>query len=124
MSDRKPVALLVYTSRPAVATQDSANTFPEPQTSASITAGHRPPASRRNPWCPGLLLVPSCCTYSSWLAATARKEFTIRAGLAAVAQFEDEHGAFTPDELAEADQWAAQAAERASQTGASRRRRG
>src|ERR1035438_2495419 len=46
-------------------------------------------------------------TYSSWLAATARKEFTIRAGLAAVAQFEDEHGAFTPGELADADQWAA-----------------
>jgi hypothetical protein len=61
-------------------------------------------------------------TYSSWLAATARKEFTIRAGLAAVAQFEDEHGAFTSDELAEADQWAAQAAERASHTGAGRRR--
>jgi hypothetical protein len=45
-------------------------------------------------------------TYSSWLAATARKEFTIKAGLAAVAQFQDEHGAFTPGELADADQWA------------------
>jgi hypothetical protein len=61
-------------------------------------------------------------TYSSWLAATARKEFTIRAGLAAVAQFEDEHGAFTPGELADADQWAAQAIERASQTGTTQRR--
>jgi len=61
-------------------------------------------------------------TYSSWLAATARKEFTIRAGLTAVAQFEDEHGAFTPDELADADQWAAQAL-RASRTGTSSRRR-
>jgi hypothetical protein len=61
-------------------------------------------------------------TYSSWLAATARKEFTIRVGLAAVAQFEDEHGAFTPDELAEAERWAAQAAERASLAGTSRRR--
>ena len=51
-----------------------------------------------------------------------KKEFTIRAGLAAVAQFEDQHGAFTPDELAEADQWATQAAERASHTGTSQRR--
>ena len=62
-------------------------------------------------------------TYSSWLAATARKEFTIRAGLAAVAQFEDEHGAFTPGELADADQWAAEATERASHSGTSTRRR-
>ena len=53
-------------------------------------------------------------TYSAWLAATARKEFTIRAGLAAVAQFEEEHGAFSPDELADADRWAAEAVERAS----------
>jgi hypothetical protein len=56
-------------------------------------------------------------TYSSWLAAAARKEFTIRAGLAAVARFEDEHGAFTADELADADRWAARAAERARDTG-------
>ena len=62
-------------------------------------------------------------TYSSWLAAAARKEFTIRAGLAAVAQFEDEHGAFTPGELADADQWAAEATERASRAGTSIRRR-
>jgi hypothetical protein len=60
-------------------------------------------------------------TYSSWLAATARKEFTIRTGLAAVAQFEDGHGAFTPGELADADQWAAQADDRATQTGTSTR---
>jgi hypothetical protein len=61
-------------------------------------------------------------SYSSWLAATARKEFTIRAGLAAVTQFEDEHGAFTPAELADADQWAAQAADRSGRTGTSERR--
>jgi hypothetical protein len=61
-------------------------------------------------------------TYSSWLAATARKEFTIRAGLAGVAQFEHDHGAFTPDELADAGQWAADALERAGQTGTSRQR--
>ena len=62
-------------------------------------------------------------TYSSWLAATARKEFTIRAGLAAVSQFEDEHGAFTAEELAEASQWAAEAIERGNQTGAGDQRR-
>ena len=44
-----------------------------------------------------------------WLAATASKEFTIRAGLAAVRQFEDENGAFTPEEVAEADAWVTQA---------------
>jgi hypothetical protein len=46
-------------------------------------------------------------SYSAWLAQTARKEFTIRAGLAAVGEFEAEHGAFTPGETAEADEWAA-----------------
>ncbi len=61
-------------------------------------------------------------TYSAWLAATARKEFTIRAGLAAVSQFEREHGAFTAEELAEASQWAADAVGRASRTGSSGRR--
>jgi hypothetical protein len=61
-------------------------------------------------------------TYSAWLAATARKEFTIRAGLAAVSQFEQEHGAFTAEELAEASQWAAVTVGRASRTGTSNRR--
>ena len=56
------------------------------------------------------------------LAATARKEFTIRSGLAAVSQFEDEHGAFTPGELAHADQWAAEAADRSSRSSTSTRR--
>jgi hypothetical protein len=46
-------------------------------------------------------------SYSAWVAQAARKEFTIRAGLEAVSQFETEHGAFTPDEIAEADAWAA-----------------
>ena len=54
-------------------------------------------------------------TYSAWLAETARKEFTIRAGLAAVGEFERDHGSFSAAEMAEADQWAAQALERASQ---------
>ena len=46
-------------------------------------------------------------SYSAWVAQTARKEFTIRAGLAAVGEYEAEYGAFTPDEMAEADEWAA-----------------
>jgi hypothetical protein len=62
-------------------------------------------------------------SYSAWLAETARKEFTIRAGLAAVSQFELDNGAFTPEELAEAEQWAASAVERARLTGSSVRRR-
>lgn len=46
-------------------------------------------------------------SYSAWVAQMARKEFTIRAGLAAVSQYEAEHGPFTPAEIAEADEWAA-----------------
>jgi hypothetical protein len=62
-------------------------------------------------------------SYSAWLADAARKEFTIRAGLTAVSQFEQDHGAFTPEELAEAEQWAATAVERASRTGSTVQRR-
>ena len=62
-------------------------------------------------------------SYSAWLADAARKEFTIRAGLAAVSQFEQDHGAFTPEELAEAQEWAAAVAERAGRTGGSTRLR-
>jgi hypothetical protein len=62
-------------------------------------------------------------SYSAWLADTARKEFTIRAGLAAVSQFEAEHGAFTPEEVSAAEEWAATAVERATRTGASTRHR-
>jgi len=43
-------------------------------------------------------------SYSAWLAQTARKEFTIRAGLDAVSQYEAEHGPFTPDEIAATDE--------------------
>jgi hypothetical protein len=60
-------------------------------------------------------------SYSAWLADTARKEFTIRAGLAAVGEFEREHGAFTVAEIAEADAWAARALERSIGSGARRR---
>lgn len=58
-------------------------------------------------------------SYSAWLAEAARKEFTIRAGLAAVGEFEREHGAFTAAELAEADDWAVRATR---QSGTSARR--
>jgi len=57
-------------------------------------------------------------TYSAWIAATARKEFTLRSGLAAVASWEHDNGAFTPDELVDADAWADQALQRASGTAA------
>jgi hypothetical protein len=62
-------------------------------------------------------------SYSAWLASTARKEFTIRAGLAAVSQYEHDHGAFSTDEIADADAWAAQAIQRSGQTGTPARRR-
>jgi len=45
-------------------------------------------------------------SYSAWVAWTARKEFTIRAGLEAISQYQAEYGAFTPEEVAEADEWA------------------
>jgi hypothetical protein len=56
-------------------------------------------------------------SYSAWLADTARKEFTIRAGLAAVSEFERDHGTFSSTELADADEWAVQAIRRASEAG-------
>jgi hypothetical protein len=62
-------------------------------------------------------------SYSTWLAETARKEFTIRAGLTGVSQYEHEHGAFSAAEIAEADQWAVQAIERSGQAGVDARRR-
>ena len=46
-------------------------------------------------------------SYSAWIAQIVRKEFTIQAGLEAVSQYEAEHGPFSPDEIAEADEWAA-----------------
>jgi hypothetical protein len=62
-------------------------------------------------------------TYSSWIADTARREFTIHAGLAAVQQYEHDHGAFTAEELADAEAWAEQAASRGRQSGADGQRR-
>jgi hypothetical protein len=59
-------------------------------------------------------------TYSAWLAATARKEFTLRAGLLGVAEYENDHGTFTADELADADAWAERALRRAGGTSARR----
>ena len=53
-------------------------------------------------------------SYSAWLAQAARKEFTVRAGLEAVGEYEAEHGAFTPAEIADAEEWAAQVVRSAS----------
>jgi len=61
-------------------------------------------------------------TYSAWLAATARKEFTIRAGLKAVAEFEREQGTFSPEEIAEAEQWTREALDGPTARGTRRRR--
>lgn len=44
-------------------------------------------------------------SFSGWLAEAARKEFVIRAGLAGVAAFEAEFGAFSDRERKEADDW-------------------
>ncbi|MCA1703085.1 MAG: hypothetical protein LC808_07370 [Actinobacteria bacterium] len=62
-------------------------------------------------------------TYSAWLAAAARNEFLIRDGLAGVAEFEREHGAFSDTELAEAEAWADDAIRRSRRSG-SRPRKG
>jgi hypothetical protein len=62
-------------------------------------------------------------SYSAWLADTARKEFTIRAGLNAISSYEEEHGAFTPEELAEADEWAARAIRRSGDPRSAPKRR-
>lgn len=40
---------------------------------------------------------------SAWINAAADDAVSIQQGLEAVAEFEREHGAFTPEELAEAD---------------------
>jgi hypothetical protein len=61
-------------------------------------------------------------TYSGWLTATVRKEFIIQTGLKAVAEFEREHGAFTVDELAEAERWADDTAKRAKRSGGRQRK--
>ncbi len=61
-------------------------------------------------------------TYSGWLAATARKEFIIQTGLQAVAQFERDHGAFTAEEIADAERWTDDALKRAGRSGSRRRR--
>jgi hypothetical protein len=61
-------------------------------------------------------------TYSAWLAATARKELLLQEGLEGVAEYERVHGAFTEDELAEGDAWAAQAVARSRRSGSRPRR--
>ena len=61
-------------------------------------------------------------TYSAWLAATARKEFVLRSGLDGVASFERSQGAFTAEEIAEAEKWARGALDRGRHSGARQRR--
>jgi len=61
-------------------------------------------------------------SYSGWLAGMARREFTIRAGLDAVSDFERAHGRFTSDEVAEAEAWASEALARGKLTGEPRRK--
>jgi hypothetical protein len=61
-------------------------------------------------------------TYSAWLASTARNEFAIRAGLNAVTEYERDHGSFTADELADADDWAKAALTRSKRSGSRTRR--
>jgi len=47
----------------------------------------------------------------------ARKELTLRAGLAAVAAYGRDEGAFTAEELAEAEAWVLEVAERSDRVG-------
>ena len=61
-------------------------------------------------------------TYSGWFAATARKEFRLRAGLAAVAAYEADEGAFSAEEVAEAEAWAREAIGRGKRSGTRTRR--
>ena len=51
-------------------------------------------------------------TYSAWLTEVAQKELTIRAGLDAVAEAEEELGPFSAEELADAKEWAKKALQR------------
>lgn len=60
-------------------------------------------------------------SYSGWIANVARKELTMRAGLAAVAAYEREEGQFSAEELAQAEEWAIHAVERSARSGARRR---
>ena len=56
-------------------------------------------------------------TYSGWLMQAARKEFTIRAGLDAIREYEREYGPFTSEELTEAAEWAQATIRRSKRSG-------
>jgi predicted transcriptional regulator len=45
-------------------------------------------------------------TFSGWLAQTAARRLQLEAARQAIADWESENGAFTPDELAEGRAWA------------------
>jgi len=61
-------------------------------------------------------------TYSGWLAAAARNEFLVQAGLDAVAEFEQAHGSFSAAEVAEAETWANDVTTRSPRSGQAQRR--
>lgn len=44
-------------------------------------------------------------TFSAWVTEAARNRLIVRDGLAAVAEYEAEYGAFTEEELRDADAW-------------------
>lgn len=44
-------------------------------------------------------------TYSAWLAREADRALRLRDGLAAMEEYEREHGAFTGEEMAAAQKW-------------------
>jgi len=95
-----PVVLLLYYHRWVAIRKKRSISMP-PELDAEIEAAAR----------------ASGMTYSAWLAAAASKEFLIRDGLAGVAEFEREHGAFSDKELAEAEAWASDAIRRSRRSG-------
>lgn len=101
---RSPVLLLCYHEGVAVRKKRSISIPPD--LDASIEEAAR----------------ASGTTYSGWLAATAHKELTLRAGLAAVAAYERADGAFSDEEMAEAEAWAHVAVARSRGSGARSRR--
>ncbi len=60
---------------------------------ADVAAGIREAAAREH------------ISVSEWMTNVARHRLQIEQGLAAVAEYEAEHGAFTEEELAEAEAW-------------------
>lgn len=55
-------------------------------------------------------------TYSGWVANAVSNELKVRAGLAAVAEVEEQLGGFTAKEIADADDWVQKAIARSGRT--------